>query len=93
MHELERLGKSVEPLLREVLQGKPSPEVKRRVERLLGQVKGPFVSGEMLRALRAVEVLEHMATPEARQLLEALARGTPEARLTQEAKASLARVK
>jgi hypothetical protein len=42
--------------------------------------------------LRALEVLEHIATPEAQQVLKTLATGAPEARLTQEAKASLARL-
>jgi hypothetical protein len=37
-------------------------------------------------------VLERVGTAEARRLLEALARGAPEARLTQEAKAALARL-
>ncbi len=42
-----------------------------------------------MQALRAVEVLERVGTPEARQILEDLARGAPEARLTREAKAAL----
>jgi len=45
-----------------------------------------------LRALRATTVLEEVASPEARQLLETLAEGAPEACLTREAKASLARL-
>ncbi len=43
-------------------------------------------------SLRTVEVLEIAGTPEARQVLEQLAKGAPEARLTQEAKASLERL-
>ncbi len=42
--------------------------------------------------LRALEVLEHIGTAEARSLLEDLAKGVPEARLTREAKASLTRL-
>ena len=47
---------------------------------------------EARRNLRAVGILENIATPEAKKLLETLATGAPEARLTQEAKASLDRV-
>jgi len=38
-------------------------------------------------------VLEYIGTPGARQVLESLSEGAPEARLTQEAKASLDRWK
>jgi hypothetical protein len=47
---------------------------------------------ERLQALRAVEVLERIGTPEARKVLETLATGAPAARLTREAKASLGRL-
>ena len=50
------------------------------------------LSPERLRAFRAVAVLEQLATLEAKQLLESLAGGPAEARLTQEVKASLARL-
>jgi hypothetical protein len=42
--------------------------------------------------VRAVEALEHAGTAEAKALLEALAAGMPEARLTQEARATLRRL-
>jgi len=42
--------------------------------------------------LRAVEVLEHIGTAAARGLLERLALGAPEARLTQEVKAIVRRM-
>jgi hypothetical protein len=47
---------------------------------------------EELRALRGVEVLEGLATPEARQLLQALARGPGHAPLTHEAKTAVERL-
>jgi hypothetical protein len=46
----------------------------------------------MLRRLRAVEVLEHLDTEQARQLLRTLAGGSPEVRLTREAGAALDRL-
>ena len=47
---------------------------------------------EILRGLRSVEVLEHIGTAEARQVLETLTTGAPEALVTVEAKAALARL-
>jgi WD40 repeat protein len=91
LEELSRMGRLAEPALRKALSGQPSLEVRRRVQQLLGQLAA-VPSGERLRALRALEALEQIGTPQARAALEALARGAPEARLTQEAKAALERL-
>jgi hypothetical protein len=88
--ELGRLGDAAAPALHLALQGQPALELRRRAEALLEKLA--TVSGERLRGLRAVEVLEHIGTPAARQLLRKLATGLPEARVTQEAKASLGRL-
>jgi WD40 repeat protein len=90
--ELEGLADLAAPALRRALEGKPPAEVRRRAEQLLHKLEGPTNSPEVLRGVRAVEVLEQAGTPEARQLLERLAKGAPEARLTQEAKATLDRL-
>jgi RNA polymerase sigma factor (sigma-70 family) len=82
--ELEKLGASIEPALRKALEGKPSLEVRRRIEKVLEKVAG--LTGERLRTIRALAAIEHMHTPEARRLLDALAEGDPRAWLTQEAK-------
>jgi hypothetical protein len=72
--------------------GQPSAEARRRVEELLARLKQGEPTGEALRAIRAVEVLEHIGGPEARAVLEALAKGAPEAHLTRDAKPSLERL-
>ncbi len=88
VHELERQGEAVEGALRKVLEGRPSLEMRQRVKLLLEKLTG----ANRLRKLRAVEVLEHLDTAESRGLLETLAGGASEARLTQEAKASVRRM-
>jgi RNA polymerase sigma factor (sigma-70 family) len=92
--ELEKLGEAAVPACRKALEDNPSAELRRRLEPLLEkQAREVWDPGpDHLRALRAVEVLERMATPEARRLLAGLAHGALEARLTQEAKASLERL-
>jgi RNA polymerase sigma factor (sigma-70 family) len=89
--ELEDLGDVAEPALRAALTGKPSPEVRRRVEALVEQCD-PAKSAKRLRDLRAVEVLEHAGTAAAQDVLRGLVAGAAEARLTREAKASLERL-
>jgi hypothetical protein len=90
--ELEHLAEAALPSLQQTLAGRPSAEVRRRVEGLLQNLTDSSLSPEGLRALRAVEALENAGTPEARGLLETLAAGLPRARLTQEAKAALQRL-
>jgi WD40 repeat protein len=89
--ELGRLGELAEATLRQKLQEKIPLEMRQRVEHLLQKVE-PAISREKLRELRAIEVLEHIGTAEAQKVLQGLATGAPEARLTQEAKASLGRL-
>jgi hypothetical protein len=49
-------------------------------------------SPKWLRTVRVLQVLETIGTPKAKQILEGLARGASEARLTEEAQASLQRL-
>jgi predicted NACHT family NTPase len=88
--ELEKLGEAASAACRNALEGDPSPELRRRLKKLLGQMWSP--SPEQLRSLRALEALELAGTLEARQLLQKIADGAPEARLTREAKAALERL-
>jgi WD40 repeat protein len=86
---LREEGEAAEPALRRAFATSPSPEVRERVKPLLTKLDR---SAEWFPTLRALQVMESVGTPEARQLLESLARGAGEARLTREAKASLERL-
>jgi hypothetical protein len=90
--ELEQLERAAATDLREALAARPSLELRRRVGSLLQKIDRPEMSAFSMRALRALEALEKMEVPEARQLLEVLAKGDHAARLTQEAKAALERL-
>jgi hypothetical protein len=91
--ELEALGESAGPALRKALEGRPPLETRRRVGQLLRKLDQPAGNPQELRVLRAVEALEHAATPEARRVLERLAGGLAGTRVTEEAKGSLGRLK
>src|SRR5438552_5394856 len=86
--ELEKAGPAAKPFLERVLRGKTSPEADQRLRQIVAILEQ---APEHVRALRAVEVLEHIGTPEARQLLERLAHGQPHVALTEEARAALQR--
>jgi hypothetical protein len=83
---LEKLGEAAEPALRKALDDRPPLEARRRLERVLEKL-----SSGWLRTQRALEALELAGTPAARKVLQPLAGGAPEARLTREARAALAR--
>jgi RNA polymerase sigma factor (sigma-70 family) len=89
--DLEQLGELAVPALKKKLAENPSLEVRQRIRAILKNA-GPVSSPVLLRQVRAVEVLEKMGTPPARQLLQRLAVGAPVARLTKEAAAALGRL-
>jgi len=88
--QLAAAGAGVAPALRKALEEKPSAEARARIEKLLNAGDNWIVTDpDTLRALRAIWVLQKIGTPEARAVLEDLAKGAPEVRQTQEAKAAL----
>jgi len=89
--ELAKADEQAEPLLRKALGKEPALEVKRQIEALLDGIETP--SMEPLRAMRVVEMLEHIATADARKLLDEFVAGAKNARLTREAKAAKGRMK
>jgi hypothetical protein len=90
--ELGEMVELVEPALHKALADEVSLEVRRRLERLLEAHRKSVPSAGQLRTLRSLEVLEHAGTPEAREVLEKLAKGEPNARLTLDAKAAVERM-
>ena len=84
--ELEKLG--AEPALRKARGSRRSLEAHRRLDRILEKL-----SSHWLRSQRAIEALELAGTPATQRVLQTLAAGAAEARLTQEAKAVLKRWK
>jgi hypothetical protein len=95
MKELERLGRPAEPALRAALAppATPSAELRGRAERLLKLLgEGPPLTPEQKRDRRAVHVLEQAGTPEAHNLLEALAKDSRSWWTVQEAREALERL-
>jgi WD40 repeat protein len=90
--ELQRLGEVAEAPLRKALEAKPDLETRNRVKLLLSHLERPASAPEKLRQIRAVEVLETLASPRARELLQVLARGYPEHHQTRQARESLLRL-
>src|SRR5262249_55230728 len=74
--ELEDLAEGAELFLRVALKKPASLEIQQRLDKLLDRLD-PLQSPARLQALRAVETLEWMGTPEARKMVERLAEGMP----------------
>jgi hypothetical protein len=90
--ELADAGSYAADLLRKALANKPSLEAKRRMERLLDRLDKDGFS-ERLRSLRAIEVLERIGTPQAKDVLHELNHKSLPAELREEIEASLRRMK
>ncbi|MCS6850979.1 MAG: WD40 repeat domain-containing protein [Gemmataceae bacterium] len=84
--QLRQMDELAEEALRQTLLSEPSLEVALRIGRLLDALERAVPSPTQLRALRCLEALEQMDTPEAGRILELLAQGNPDSRLTQEAR-------
>jgi RNA polymerase sigma factor (sigma-70 family) len=90
--ELEGLGELAEPALRKALAGDPMLDLRKRLERLLGNLSAQVHLAGQMREVRAVEVLEMIGSSEARQVLRTLASGVAGARLTREAQSAVQRL-
>jgi WD40 repeat protein len=90
--ELQQLGGQARSALEKVLDAQPPVEARRRVEALLKKLERPFTAPDLLRSIRAVEVLERIGSIEARLLLETLAGGGRGHRLTEDARDAVDRL-
>jgi dipeptidyl aminopeptidase/acylaminoacyl peptidase len=89
---LKKLGPGIEAELVAALGGKVSPEVRKRVQKLLDSWDKRPASAEELQQVRAIQVLERVGSAPARAVLTRLADGTPGAWLTQQARLALTRL-
>jgi WD40 repeat protein len=90
--ELQKLGELAEVPLRKALRGTVDLEIQRRIDLLLSGLERPVTSPDKLRQIRAVEVLEVLASPPAKGLLKVLAEGHSEHRQTRQAQEALRRL-
>jgi hypothetical protein len=91
--DLKQMEKLAKPAIRLALEQRPSPEARLRMERMLARIQDAIYTPDTIRALRAIEVLEHIGTKEAQTALDQFAAGVPEARLTRDAKAAVQRLR
>jgi WD40 repeat protein len=89
---LEKMGAGIQPAARQALEGRPSPEVRRRLEALIQTPASVSQTPELLRNLRAIGILEQIGSKDARQLLTTLSSGVPHASETQAARSALERL-
>jgi hypothetical protein len=69
---LAAAGAAAEKVMRAALDKAASPEVKRRLQELLARLDDKGAAPEHLRAIRSVELLERIGTPQAREVLTKL---------------------
>jgi WD40 repeat protein len=91
--ELKKLAPAVEGELRQALDGKISPEVRKRLEKLLEAWEKRPASPDELRSVRAIQTLEQIGSPAARAMLTQLSEGAPGAWITTQAKLAAGRVR
>jgi HEAT repeat protein len=84
---LEQMGEAAEGALRKALETTVPLEVQQRVQLVLEKGRKGAIP-----KLRAIEALEHMGTPEARQVLDELVTAAPNSCLAEAAGAALRRL-
>jgi WD40 repeat protein len=91
---LERLGPAAEKAIRTARKTPNiSLEMRRRLDDLIDKIDRSSHTPEELQAIRGIEVLERIASPDARAVLAGLAKGSEQSRLTAEAREAVGRLK
>jgi WD40 repeat protein len=90
---LLKMGDRVQEAVEKALAGNPPLEARKRLQDMDAKLSSPILQGEALRACRAIEVLECIGTPQARQLVRLLAEGAPGASTTTAAQQAIKRMK
>jgi hypothetical protein len=90
--QLRAVGEQLVPFLPKALSAARSLESRRRLEALQQLRTTTTLTGDRLRIVRAIEALERIGGPEARALVQILAKGAPAALITTEAAATLGRL-
>jgi HEAT repeat protein len=89
--QLLQVGEMAREMIQKALTDDPPLETRRRLKQLLDTIaNAPDPESE--RTIRAIMVLERIGSPEARAILQSLARGATAARVTAEAAAALQRL-
>jgi RNA polymerase sigma factor (sigma-70 family) len=91
--QLLKIGDAALPYINKELARNLPLEAKQRLEGLHAKLIARPYTGERLRTIRAIEVLERIGNDDARQLLQNLADGAAGALVTTEAEAALRRVR
>jgi hypothetical protein len=86
MTELRQLGEAALGALSQIPQNQRHQQ---SIMIMINKLEARYATPERARALKAVQILQRMGTPEAKQLLEKLAKGAAGARLTVAAKTAL----
>jgi hypothetical protein len=84
---LEDLGDAADTAIRKALEGKTTLEGRRRLELLLEKR-----SKYLFQKLRAIAALEHIGTAQAREVLQAVATGSPNPRVAEAADSAVKRL-
>jgi WD40 repeat protein len=91
---LQEFGEPIVPGLRAELERAADPEVAERLRRIVDHPDKPLPppTFEVVRGLRALEALEHIGAPAAREVIERMAKGAEGMPLAEEARAILRRL-